>query len=75
MFDGTGPAYYSQGLMSLEVNGLTVWGKTGSRYGYSSGVFATRGLERKLAYSVNATVKSQDGQPLIVQRIAFAATS
>ena len=57
------------------MNGLTVWGKTGSRYGYSSGIFATRDLERKLAYSVNPTTKSQDGQPLIVQKIAAAAAS
>jgi D-alanyl-D-alanine carboxypeptidase len=75
MFDGSGPAYYSQGLMKITVNGVTVWGKTGSRYGYSSGVFATRCLERKLAYSVNPTTKSQDGQPLIVQMIAAAAAS
>jgi D-alanyl-D-alanine carboxypeptidase len=75
MFDGSGPALYSQGLMRITVNGVTVWGKTGSRYGYSSGVFATRCLERKLVYSVNATVKSQDGQPLIVQQIAAAAAS
>jgi D-alanyl-D-alanine carboxypeptidase len=75
MFDGSGPAIYSQGLMKATMNGLEVWGKTGSRYGYSSGVFATRGLERKLAYSVNPTVKSPDGQPLIVQKIAAAATS
>jgi len=75
MFDGSGPAYYSQGLMKLVVNGITVWGKTGSRHGYSSGIFATRNLERKLAYSVNATTKSQDGQPLIVQKIAAAAAS
>jgi D-alanyl-D-alanine carboxypeptidase len=75
MFDGSGPAYYSQGLMSITVNGLTVWGKTGSRYGYASGVFATRDLARKLAYSVNPTTKSQDGQPAIVQLIAAAAVS
>lgn len=75
MFDGSGPAYYSQGLMRIVVNGVTVWGKTGSRYGYASGIFATRGLERKLAYSVNPTTKSQDGQPLIVQQIAAAAAS
>jgi D-alanyl-D-alanine carboxypeptidase len=75
MFDGSGPAYYSQGLMKLTVNGITVWGKTGSRHGYASGVFATRDLSRKLAYSVNPTVKSQDGQPLIVQQIAAAAAS
>ncbi|MDT7725861.1 MAG: D-alanyl-D-alanine carboxypeptidase [Actinomycetota bacterium] len=75
MFDGSGPALYSQGLMKITVNGLPVWGKTGSRYGYSSGIFATRNLERKLAYSVNATIKSQDGQPQIVQKIAAAAAS
>lgn len=75
MSDGSGPAYYSQGLMTVTVNGLTIWGKTGSRHGYSSGIFATRHLERKLAYSVNATVKSPDGQPLIVQKIAAAAAS
>jgi D-alanyl-D-alanine carboxypeptidase len=75
MFDGSGPAYYSQGLMTITVNGLTVWGKTGSRYGYASGIFATRTLERKLAYSVNPTTKSQDGQPAIVQMIAAAAAN
>ena len=75
MFDGSGDAYYSQGLMRIKVNHLIVWGKTGSRYGYSSGIFATCDLERKLAYSVNATVKSQDGQPLIVQKIAAAAAA
>jgi len=75
MFDGSGPAYYSQGLMRLTVNGVTVWGKTGSRYGYASGIFATRDLKRKLAYSVNPTVKSQDGQPPIVAKIATAAAS
>ncbi|KJK53080.1 peptidase [Lentzea aerocolonigenes] len=74
-FGGGGPALYSQGLMRIVVNGVEVWGKTGSRHGYSSGVFATRGLERKLVYSVNPTVKSADGQPLIVQQIAAAATS
>ncbi|WP_412543959.1 serine hydrolase domain-containing protein [Longispora sp. K20-0274] len=69
-----GPAIYSQGLMRLVVNGTTVWGKTGSRYGYASGVFATRNLERVVAYSVNATTKKSDGQPAIVLRIADAAS-
>jgi D-alanyl-D-alanine carboxypeptidase len=36
MFGGTGKATYSQGLQTIEVNGLTVWGKTGSRYGYAT---------------------------------------
>lgn len=73
--DGSGPALYSQGLMRITMNGVEVWGKTGSRHGYSSGVFATRGLERKLTYSVNSTVKSPDGPPLIVRKIAAAALS
>ena len=75
MFDGTGRATYSQGLQLIEVNGLKVWGKTGSRHGYASGVFATKDLERKLVYSVNPTTKSQDGQPPIVMKIALAAAS
>jgi D-alanyl-D-alanine carboxypeptidase len=74
-FGGTGKATYSQGLQAIEVNGLMVWGKTGSRYGYASGIFATKDLERKVAYSVNPTTKSQDGQPLIVQKIAAAAAA
>ncbi|MBP2322003.1 D-alanyl-D-alanine carboxypeptidase [Kibdelosporangium banguiense] len=69
-----GPAMYSQGLQTITLNGVTMWGKTGSRYGYSSGVFATRDLARKAVYSVNATTKSTEGQPKIVLRIADAAT-
>jgi D-alanyl-D-alanine carboxypeptidase len=69
-----GPAIYSQGLQTVTLNGVTLWGKTGSRYGYSSGVFATRDLARKAAYSVNVTTKSTEGQPRIVLRIADAAT-
>jgi D-alanyl-D-alanine carboxypeptidase len=72
--DGSAPAF-GQGLMTLTINGVTVWGKTGSRYGYSSGVFATLDLQRKLVYSVNPTVKSPDGQPALVQQIAIAAAS
>ncbi|MET0235625.1 MAG: serine hydrolase domain-containing protein [Kibdelosporangium sp.] len=69
-----GPAVYSQGLMTITLNGVTLWGKTGSRYGYSSGIFATRDLARKAAYSANVTTKSAEGQPRIVLRIADAAT-
>ncbi|MEV6907533.1 serine hydrolase domain-containing protein [Amycolatopsis sp. NPDC051071] len=71
---GGGRAAYSQGLMKLELNGIVVWGKTGSRYGYASGVFATADLKRKVAYSVNPTVKSPDGQPVTVLKIAEAAS-
>ncbi|MGH8917555.1 MAG: serine hydrolase, partial [Acidimicrobiales bacterium] len=67
-------AYYSQGLMTSTVNGVTVWGKTGTRYGYTNGVWATRDLRRRAVYSVNSTAKSADGPPPIVLKIADAIT-
>jgi D-alanyl-D-alanine carboxypeptidase len=73
MLDGK-PAEYSQGLQTSTVNGITVWGKTGSRYGYSAGMFATRDQARKLVYSINTTDKSAQGQPMIVLRLADAVT-
>jgi D-alanyl-D-alanine carboxypeptidase len=69
------PAIYSQGLMTSTVNGVTLWGKTGSRYGYTDGVWATRDLQRRLVYSVNSTDKGTEGQPEIVSKIANAVTA
>lgn len=66
------PAIYSQGLMTSTVNGVTVWGKTGSRYGYTNGIWATRDLQRRAVYSSNTTDKDFDGQPEIVQKLALA---
>ncbi|MFC8449268.1 serine hydrolase domain-containing protein [Kitasatospora sp. NPDC057223] len=51
-----GHACFSMGLMTATLpNGVVVWGKTGSRPGYTSGVFATRDLSRHLVYSMNPT--------------------
>ncbi|MFJ9946707.1 serine hydrolase domain-containing protein [Kitasatospora sp. NPDC091207] len=51
-----GHACFSKGLMSATLpNGTQVWGKTGSRPGYTSGFFATKDLSRKVVYSVNPT--------------------
>ncbi|MFF7751953.1 serine hydrolase domain-containing protein [Streptomyces sp. NPDC007971] len=51
-----GRACMSMGLMRVRAaNGVEVWGKTGSRPGYTSGVFATRDLSRKIVYSLNPT--------------------
>ncbi|WAL69619.1 serine hydrolase [Amycolatopsis cynarae] len=73
---GTGqPAFYSEGLLATKINGVTVWGKTGTRYGYTSGVFATRDLQRRIVYSVNTTSKDESGQPEIIWKIANAATA
>ncbi|QOV35237.1 beta-lactamase family protein [Streptomyces ferrugineus] len=56
----------------FEVNGRTVWGKTGSRPGYHTVVAATRDLSRTLVYSVNSTDAKGDGLA-IAQRFAFPA--
>ncbi|MFD3622294.1 serine hydrolase domain-containing protein [Streptomyces sp. NPDC058676] len=56
----------------FELNGRTVWGKTGSRPGYHTVVAATRNLSRTVVYSVNSTDAKGEGLP-IVQRFAFPA--
>jgi len=63
----------SMGIMRVTAsNGVTVWGKTGSRPGYTSGVFATRDLSRKIVYSLNPT--NLDGTEIrYVQQIAAAS--
>ncbi|MFF4396236.1 serine hydrolase domain-containing protein [Streptomyces sp. NPDC001480] len=68
-----GRACMTMGLMRVESsNGVVVWGKTGSRPGYTSGVFATRDLSRKIVYSLNPT--NLDGTEIrYVQRIAAAS--
>ncbi|KJY41657.1 beta-lactamase [Streptomyces sp. NRRL B-1568] len=44
------------GLMRITLdNGVTVWGKTGSLTGWTNGVFTTRDLKRRVAYSLNPT--------------------
>ncbi|MEU0677199.1 serine hydrolase domain-containing protein [Streptomyces sp. NPDC006172] len=51
-----GRACMTMGLMRVTAsNGVVVWGKTGSRPGYTSGVFSTRDLSRKIVYSLNPT--------------------
>ncbi|WP_078656747.1 serine hydrolase domain-containing protein [Kitasatospora aureofaciens] len=53
---GHGRAYYSAGLLRATLpNGVTVWGKTGSTFGYTDGMFTTRDLRRRLTYSFNPT--------------------
>jgi len=73
MVDG-GPASYSMGLQTITLNGVTVWGKTGERYGYNAAVFATRDQQRRLEYSFTPTHRD-DTQVQMTLRIAQAATS
>ncbi|GAA0360843.1 beta-lactamase family protein [Actinoallomurus spadix] len=69
-----GRACYSAGLMRVRLpNGLTGWGKTGSRPGYTSGVFATRDLRRVLVYSLNPTGNKDGSEQPYVLKISAAA--
>ncbi|MEU6218476.1 serine hydrolase domain-containing protein [Streptomyces sp. NPDC047022] len=68
-----GRACMTMGLMRVKAsNGVVVWGKTGSRPGYTSGVFATRDLSRTIVYSLNPT--NLNGTEMrYIQQIAAAS--
>lgn len=70
-----GRACYSMGLMKATLPGtdLFAWGKTGSRPGYTSGMFASRGLERRVVYMLNSTGNKDGSDMPFVLRIASAA--
>jgi D-alanyl-D-alanine carboxypeptidase len=65
-------ARYGAALERFELNGKVIWGKTGSRPGYTAGIAATRDLSRTLVYSVNSTDAKGDGLA-VVRRFAFPA--
>ncbi|MDX2701640.1 serine hydrolase [Streptomyces sp. PA03-6a] len=55
------PASYSAGLSKINLGGREVWGKTGSRYGYTSAIAATRDLSRTMVMNVGATDAKGEG--------------
>lgn len=68
-----GRACFSAGLTTTALpNGVTVWGKTGSVPGYTTGVFATRDLRRVLVYSINPTGNADGSETPYVAKIAAA---
>ncbi|MFF7095006.1 serine hydrolase domain-containing protein [Streptomyces rubradiris] len=68
-------AHYGAALERIEVNGKEVWGKSGSRPGFTAGIGATRDLSRTLVYAVNSTDAKGDGQRAAAERFAFPAFS
>lgn len=66
-------AHYGAALERLEVNGVEVWGKSGSRPGFTTGIGATPGLSRTLVYAVNSTDAKGDGQRAAAERFAYPA--
>ncbi|MFD9126466.1 serine hydrolase domain-containing protein [Kitasatospora sp. NPDC059571] len=62
-----GRACMSMGLERTEIAGVELWGKTGSRPGWTSGVFATRDLARTVVYSLNPTGVDGAEAPVVMQ--------
>ncbi|MFE9429193.1 serine hydrolase domain-containing protein [Kitasatospora sp. NPDC006697] len=60
-------ACMSMGLEQVQLGGITLWGKTGSRPGWTSGVFATRDLSRTVVYSVNPTELTGGEAPYVLK--------
>ncbi|MDQ0406612.1 serine hydrolase domain-containing protein [Streptomyces sp. NPDC000349] len=62
---GLPEATRSAGLEYKKVGDQILWGKSGSRYGYSALIAGTRDLSRTLVYSVNSTdAKSAERNPV-----------
>ncbi|MFI1203898.1 serine hydrolase domain-containing protein [Streptomyces sp. NPDC020883] len=72
MVDGT-PARFGAGLQTVTVNGITLWGKTGERYGYSSFMVATRDQRRRVVFTFNPTHRDAT-QSQMTLRVAEALT-
>lgn len=68
-----GTAAYSVGLTTWKLGGRQVWGKTGGRWGYNTGIGATRDLSRTLVYSVNSTDAKGRGENTVVLNLVVAA--
>ncbi|MER5886213.1 serine hydrolase domain-containing protein [Streptomyces sp. NPDC001941] len=68
-----GRACMSAGLMRVKTEeGVVVWGKTGSRPGYTSGMFATRDLSRRVVYALNPRTLTGSEFRLIPAMVAAA---
>ncbi|NEC06676.1 serine hydrolase domain-containing protein, partial [Streptomyces sp. SID7909] len=65
---GRAPAF-SAGLSTWKLGGRQVWGKTGGRWGYNSGIGATRDLSRTLVYSINSTDAKAEGENALVMGV------
>lgn len=56
-------------------DGTVLWGKTGGRHGYNTGMGASRDLSRTLVYSVNSTNAKGEALNPVVMGIVMAAFS
>ncbi|MBQ1070355.1 MULTISPECIES: serine hydrolase domain-containing protein [Micromonospora] len=72
-YEGRVLGEYGAGLTAMEVDGQTLWLKTGSRFGYLAGVAATRDGRFRIEYSVTATDAKGEELSRTVQAIIGAA--
>ncbi|MCP3758632.1 serine hydrolase [Streptomyces sp. TBY4] len=67
-------ATLTAGMQRIDLpGGIVAWGKTGGRYGYTTGMGATRDLSRTLVYSVNSTDAKAQGMNPVALGIVMAA--
>ncbi|MGW3090616.1 serine hydrolase domain-containing protein [Streptomyces sp. NPDC001108] len=70
---GKGRAYYGASLMRVALpGGVTVWGRTGSTFGYTSGMFTTRDLRRRLVYTFNPVTGGGNDLALVNRMVSAA---
>ena len=60
------------GLTRFRIGELEIWGKSGDRPGYNSGMGATLDLTRRLVYSINPLKMGGAEQPAVAQRVILA---
>ncbi|MGW6773806.1 hypothetical protein ACWGBX_25760 [Streptomyces sp. NPDC055037] len=73
MLDGS-PARYSTGLQRAVVNGITLWGKTGEKYGYKNAAFSTRDQRRRFVLAYHPTTARDGAESQMITRIADLLT-
>ncbi|GAA2672888.1 MULTISPECIES: serine hydrolase [Actinosynnema] len=66
-------AAHGLGVTRIELGGVVLWGKTGDRPGYNSGVAVTEDGARTIAYSVNTLDMEAGELPRTAERIITAA--
>ena len=73
MLDGS-PARYSTGLQQATVNGVTLWGKTGEKYGYKNAAFSTRDQQRRFVLAYHPTTARNGEESRMIARVADLLT-
>ncbi|MFD8922963.1 serine hydrolase domain-containing protein [Streptomyces sp. NPDC059569] len=73
LLDGS-PARYSTGLQRAVVNGITLWGKTGEKYGYKNAAFSTRDQRRRFVLAYHPTTARDGAESQMITRIADLLT-